>query len=71
MLQQVISVGGDTDTNASIAGQIGGAWLGWERLPQGLIEQVLQRQDIEAIAREFASVTIGSGELSSMKGTSE
>ena len=37
MLKQIISSGGDTDTNASIAGQIAGALIGTENIPHELI----------------------------------
>jgi ADP-ribosylglycohydrolase len=36
----VINCGGDTDTNASIAGQIMGTILGYKKLPKNLITQL-------------------------------
>jgi ADP-ribosyl-[dinitrogen reductase] hydrolase len=58
MLEQVIGAGGDTDTNASIAGQVAGAALGISRLPSELLARLPQRDVVLGIARAFAdSVT--------------
>jgi len=40
MLQQIINSGGDTDTNASIAGQISGTLIGTEGIPAGLLSKL-------------------------------
>ncbi|QHS60023.1 ADP-ribosylglycohydrolase family protein [Chitinophaga agri] len=40
MLQAVIDAGGDTDTNASIAGQIAGCLLGIKAIPLSLLEKL-------------------------------
>jgi len=40
MFQAIIDSGGDTDTNASIAGQIAGALIGKENIPVNLIDQL-------------------------------
>lgn len=40
MYRQLIAAGGDTDTNASMAGQIAGALLGGDNLPQSLISKL-------------------------------
>lgn len=40
MYQQIIDIGGDTDTNCSIAGQIAGALLGRKGMPNHLIEKL-------------------------------
>jgi ADP-ribosyl-[dinitrogen reductase] hydrolase len=42
MLSAVIEAGGDTDTNASLAGQIAGALLGQHHLPQELLQKLTQ-----------------------------
>lgn len=55
MLQEVIAAGGDTDTNASLAGQVAGASLGLSRLPQELLEGLPDRRWIEDIATRFAA----------------
>ena len=54
MIEQVIQVGGDTDTIASIAGQIAGAALGLSRLPSQLIELLPERKMVFAIAEGLA-----------------
>ena len=41
-LAAIIAAGGDTDTNASLAGQVTGTWLGQQRLPQNLLSQLEQ-----------------------------
>lgn len=44
MFQQLIEIGGDTDTNCSIAGQIAGALIGLEKTPLTLVRK-LQKLD--------------------------
>lgn len=46
MFQQIIASGGDTDTNASIAGQIAGALLGEEHIPITLKQQLSSVPDV-------------------------
>lgn len=53
-LEQLIATGGDTDTNAAIAGQIAGAWLGLDAIPQTLIQQLPNSEAILATSRAFA-----------------
>lgn len=55
MLGQVIATGGDTDTNASIAGQIAGTIVGLSNIPSNLLEKLKALQDytwIENIVTE-------------------
>lgn len=59
MLEQVIAVGGDTDTNASIAGQIAGARLGLSGLPGALLDRLPDRAEILAVAERFAAYCAG------------
>nr|WP_321225907.1 ADP-ribosylglycohydrolase family protein [uncultured Psychroserpens sp.] len=40
MYKQIIELGGDTDTNCSIAGQISGALIGIHKIPNELIDQL-------------------------------
>ncbi|GAB2789863.1 ADP-ribosylglycohydrolase family protein [Hymenobacter latericoloratus] len=40
LLQQLIATGGDTDTNASIAGQLAGAVVGLAGIPAGLLSKL-------------------------------
>lgn len=60
MLEQIIHVGGDTDTNASIAGQVAGAALGISGLPCELIELLPEREAIILVAKRFAEAVITS-----------
>ena len=54
ILIELIACGGDTDTNASIAGQVAGALIGRRRLPEGMIARTPDRRLVEAIASAFA-----------------
>jgi ADP-ribosylglycohydrolase len=53
MLEQLISSGGDTDTIASIAGQIAGTVLGYSSLPVPLVERLPEREVVSNIAVKF------------------
>jgi ADP-ribosylglycohydrolase len=60
MSRQIIAVGGDTDTIESIAGQVGGAWLGYQRLPRDLIDRLPERDALLTTTRVLvASATAG------------
>jgi ADP-ribosylglycohydrolase len=59
MLEQVILAGGDTDTNASLAGQIAGTALGLQRLPADLVARLPQAEMVMEIANEFADTMSG------------
>lgn len=39
-IRRIITEGGDADTNAAVAGALLGVWLGYNRLPQDLIQQL-------------------------------
>lgn len=54
MLTELISCGGDTDTIASIAGQIAGAFLGERNLPSDLIDRLPEKQMLLLIGNQFA-----------------
>ncbi len=56
MMQEIISVGGDADTNASIAGQIAGALIGYRRLPVTMIEKLPEREMSQTIAHDLATL---------------
>ncbi len=45
MLQAIINAGGDTDTNASIAGQISGALIGLKEVPAELVEKLKELKE--------------------------
>lgn len=53
MLEQLLAAGGDTDTNAAIAGQIAGAAIGLSELPRTLLAQLPEFAEIAAIAHQF------------------
>ena len=62
LMYELIGVGGDTDTIASITGQIAGTFLGAEQLPHQLIAQLHESTFIGNVARRFAetiAVTAG------------
>jgi ADP-ribosylglycohydrolase len=60
MLEQVIAMGGDADTNASLACQVAGTSLGFGRLPPELLQNLPQAELVLGIAQEFAKCVSGS-----------
>jgi ADP-ribosylglycohydrolase len=58
ILQRAIEAGGDTDTIASIAGQIAGSALGVSALPQDLIVRLRDHEQILEIAESFARTAV-------------
>lgn len=58
MIRQVIMVGGDTDTIASIAGQIAGASMGLSGLPSELIYRLPEKELIMDIAQRLVEVPV-------------
>ena len=54
LLAQTINVGGDTDTIASIAGQIAGTVVGATGVPRDHIARIEGSEELTAIASEFA-----------------
>jgi ADP-ribosyl-[dinitrogen reductase] hydrolase len=54
LLMDLIACGGDTDTNASIAGQVAGALIGRSRLPEEMIARTPGHGAVEAVACAFA-----------------
>lgn len=61
LMRELISVGGDTDTIASIAGQIAGTLIGKKELPQHLVAQLQELSFIEGVANQFAQQIIAGG----------
>ncbi len=55
MLEELIAAGGDADTNASIAGQVAGAFIGRAQLPQTLASRLPELEFVESVAMKFAS----------------
>ena len=54
VLRCVIEAGGDTDTIASMIGQLAGAWLGGSQISRELVELLPKASYIERVAGEFA-----------------
>lgn len=54
MYRQIIDTGGDTDTNASIAGQIAGTWLGKQNIPVQLLDKLTMLPDYDWISNVIA-----------------
>ena len=50
----MIEAGGDTDTVASMTGQIAGAWIGASKISREMIESLPDAPNIERISNEFA-----------------
>jgi ADP-ribosylglycohydrolase len=53
VLKELIVCGGDTDTIASMAGQVMGALIGRGGLPEEMIAMAPERDSVEAIAGAF------------------
>jgi len=56
ILRMIIEAGGDTDTNASMTGQIIGTWIGASQIPERLIHSLPNVNNIERIVSDFAAV---------------
>jgi ADP-ribosyl-[dinitrogen reductase] hydrolase len=54
LIRSVIEAGGDTDTIASMTGQIAGAWIGASQIPRQMIESLTNAGNIERVADAFA-----------------
>jgi ADP-ribosylglycohydrolase len=54
VLEDLVTIGGDTDTIASIAGQVAGAWIGARALPRALVDRVPDRALVDEIVRRYA-----------------
>jgi ADP-ribosyl-[dinitrogen reductase] hydrolase len=61
LMRELISVGGDTDTIASIAGQVAGTFLGEKGLPQHLFAQLQEVELIVSLAKQFAEKIVANG----------
>jgi ADP-ribosylglycohydrolase len=55
LLRELIAAGGDTDTIASMAGQVAGAFLGRQALPGDMLKRVPELAQIERIAGALAA----------------
>jgi ADP-ribosylglycohydrolase len=61
LMRELISVGGDTDTIASIAGQVAGTFLGERGLPRHLVAQLQELDFIVSLANQFAEKVVANG----------
>ena len=55
-LREVVALGGDTDTNAAVAGALLGAAHGTASIPSSWLSRLADRRSIEAEARALAAV---------------
>jgi ADP-ribosyl-[dinitrogen reductase] hydrolase len=55
--RHVVSLGGDTSSNAAVAGALLGAAVGRARLPAAWLERLADRDAIESEAHELAALT--------------
>lgn len=58
VLEQLISAGGDTDTIASMAGQIAGTVVGYEALPLEMRTRLPHQDGVSDIADQFARIVV-------------
>lgn len=54
VLSELVGLGGDSDTLASMAGQVLGTAFGEEALPRSILERIEERAEIDVIAQRFA-----------------
>jgi ADP-ribosyl-[dinitrogen reductase] hydrolase len=59
-LRRVVSLGGDTDTNAAVAGSLVGAFVGESSLPQGWLGRLRDRDEIRAEAEALVPLALTS-----------
>ena len=55
LLITVIETGGDTDTNASLTGQLAGACIGAAKIPHTMIDMLRDKTYLQQTANEFAN----------------
>jgi ADP-ribosyl-[dinitrogen reductase] hydrolase len=58
VIEEIVAIGGDTDTIASIAGQLAGAQLGASLLPRTMLEQLPEREWITDVAARFSEFAL-------------
>ena len=54
ILRSTIEAGGDTDTVASMTGQLAGTWIGASQISPNMIQLLPNASNIEQAANEFA-----------------
>lgn len=57
-IEEIIEAGGDTDTNASLTGQIVGASIGYDQLPSWMLEKLPDRILIDRIAQVYSKIVL-------------
>jgi ADP-ribosyl-[dinitrogen reductase] hydrolase len=55
MIEEIIFCGGDADTTASLAGQVAGAYVGYNQLPSELLQLLPEKDWVEKVALDFAT----------------
>lgn len=58
VLQNAIEAGGDTDTVASMTGQIAGSWLGASKIPSTLIDRLPNVHELERVIQKFTDTIV-------------
>jgi ADP-ribosylglycohydrolase len=58
VMRRALSTGGDVDTFAAVAGNLAGVYNGIEGLPEHLLEDLLERDRIERLARALYEKTV-------------
>lgn len=59
MFEAIVEVGGDTDSIASMAGQLVGAAIGFDGLPAGLLGQLPERDVLDEVFGSFGEFVVG------------
>jgi ADP-ribosyl-[dinitrogen reductase] hydrolase len=59
--RRIVGLGGDTDTNAAVAGALLGAWIGFEALPRPWLARLQGRAAIERAGRELVPLALRKG----------
>ncbi len=59
VIEQAVAAGGDTDTIASIAGQVAGSYVGLEGIPQEYINRLPKSEAIDETVKRFAVAVTG------------
>jgi ADP-ribosyl-[dinitrogen reductase] hydrolase len=58
LMESIVKAGGDTDTIASMAGQVCGTMLGQTGLPSDMVSRLRGKEEIMSIAQTFANTVM-------------